>query len=140
MLTKVKIFCTILLCKYYQIQTNIRSIIFNEATVDYKMDINIQMQWEEFKTQSEIPTIDCGNMMAMERQYIKLNVDLVLKLSGMVDMSIGRKNMEVTGMNDKEHEHYMQILVKHDRERTSWNDRLNYWEQYRKLSFWKNRQ
>ena len=58
----------------------------------------------------------------------------------MVDMSIGRKNMGVTGMNDKEHEHYMQILVKHDRERTSWNDRLNYWEQYRKLSFWKNRQ
>ena len=43
-------------------------------------------------------------------------------------------------MNDKEHEHYMQILVKHDRERTSWNDRLNYWEQYRKLSFWKDRQ
>ena len=48
--------------------------------------------------------------------------------------------MEVTGMNDKEHKHYMQILVKHDRERTSWNDRLAYWEQYRKLSFWKDRQ
>jgi len=41
-------------------------------------------------------------MMAMERQYIKLNVDLALKLSGMVDMSIGRKNMGVTGMTSKD--------------------------------------
>ena len=58
----------------------------------------------------------------------------------MVAMHFGKSSMEVTGMDDKEHEHYMQILVKHDRERTSWNDRLDYWEQYRKLSFWKDRQ
>ena len=58
----------------------------------------------------------------------------------MVAMHCGKSSMEVTGMNDKEHKHYMQILVKHDRERTSWNDRLAYWEQYRKLSFWKDRQ
>ena len=58
----------------------------------------------------------------------------------MVAMHFGKSSMEVNGMDDKEHEHYMQILVKHDRERTSWNDRLAYWEQYRKLSFWRDRQ
>jgi hypothetical protein len=58
----------------------------------------------------------------------------------MVAMHCGKSSMEVTGMNDEEHKHYMQILVKHDRERTSWNDRLAYWENHNKTMFWKNRQ
>ena len=58
----------------------------------------------------------------------------------MVVMHCGKSSMEVIGMNDEEHEHYMQILVKHDRERTSWNDRLAYWENHNKTMFWKNRQ
>ena len=58
----------------------------------------------------------------------------------MVVMPCGKSSMEVTGMNDEEHKHYMQILVKHDRERTSWNDRLAYWENHNKTMFWKNRQ
>ena len=28
------------------------------------------------------------------------------------------------------HEHYMQVLIRHDRERTPWAERMKYWEEY----------
>ena len=34
------------------------------------------------------------------------------------------------GMTDKELLHYMTVLIKHDKESTSWNDRMAYWENY----------
>ena len=59
----------------------------------------------------------------------------------MVDTPCGNLNMDMIGKKNKaEHEHYMQVLIKHDRERTCWNDRLAYWENHKKTMFWKNRQ
>ena len=26
--------------------------------------------------------------------------------------------------------HYMEVLIRHDRERTCWNDRMKYWKEY----------
>jgi len=48
----------------------------------------------------------------------------------MVAMPIGLNYMDMIGMTEKEHQHYMAILIKHNKERTCWNDRINYWEQY----------
>ena len=55
-------------------------------------------------------------------------------------MHYGKSSMGVNGMTDKEQAHYIQVLIKHDKESTPWNDRMAYWEQYRKLLFWKDRQ
>jgi hypothetical protein len=38
--------------------------------------------------------------------------------------------MGAIGMTDKEQAHYIQVLIKHDKESTPWNDRMAYWENY----------
>jgi hypothetical protein len=37
-------------------------------------------------------------------------------------------------------EHYIEKIKEHEEKRLSFNDRQKYWEEYKKLMFWKNRQ
>ncbi len=37
-------------------------------------------------------------------------------------------------------EHYIKKIKEHEENRLSWNERQKYWEEYKRLMFWKNRQ
>jgi len=37
-------------------------------------------------------------------------------------------------------EHYVEKIKEHEEKRLSTNDRQAYWEEYRRLMFWKNRE
>mgnify|MGYP000911914126 FL=1 len=37
-------------------------------------------------------------------------------------------------------EHYIKMIKEHEEKALSWNERQKYWEEYKRLMFWKNRQ